>query len=253
MAMANMVFGKSKIAMLLLISVLLFMYSGCNANEAQEEDAQSGSSVLLKAASDATGQELAKLMEETQSILQKRAKLLHDNSTVTIREEKYVLIQFPEEYGSDTDAVFGTDGTSKLQFMLADGTEFATMADVKGVGIEKSVNMDDDEGYSVSIVFTKEGAEKLLAATKKASSHSISEDDIMPGADGAPLAMSDGSTIAPNSMVVMIDNQVAAAPSVDLPIESGEAIIDSFSRKDALGMAIKIQGDMLPLPLSKVE
>jgi preprotein translocase subunit SecD len=251
--MKKAVFNKSKIAVLILASVLLFMYSGCNASEKQEEADSATVSVLLKAESDASGQELAKLMAETQSILQKRAKLLQGNPAVTIREDKYFLIQFSEEYEPDMDTIFGAGELSKIQFMLADGTEFATAADVKDVGVEQSDNMDGGEGYRVSIAFTKEGAEKLLAATKKASSRSISEDDIMSGADGAPLTAPDGNAIAPDSMIVMIDSQVAAAPSVAFPIEDGEAIIESFTQKDALEIAIKIQGDTLPLPLAKVE
>ncbi len=127
-------------------------------------DFKGGVYVVMEAQTDATGSELAKLMEQTQVIIEERVNRMGlSEPVVTIEGENKIRVELP---GADNanEAIKTIGKTAQLQFVLGDGTVVLDGSNVKDAGVGK-----DNKGFNaVDLEFDKDGAAAFEEGTRKA-------------------------------------------------------------------------------------
>ncbi|MDR3071992.1 MAG: protein translocase subunit SecD [Clostridiales Family XIII bacterium] len=210
--------------------------------------------------------EVDRLMQETQSIIERRVNEMGlSEPVVTIEGKNRIRVELPGASNAE-DAINAIGKTAQLKFSLADGTEVLSGTDIKDSGIDTNKNTG---GYVVTLKFSKEGGEKFYEATKTAYENGITSSAIKKVL--SPKAAEDSTdedvwtfdpvkevtapAIAGNSIVITLDNQVISAPGVkNGPIDGTEAIIEgTFTRDEAEELSMLIRGGALPVELKEVQ
>ena len=127
-------------------------------------DFKGGVYVVLEAQTEATGSELAQLMEQTQVIIEDRVNQMGlSEPTVTVEGDKKIRVELPG--AEDADEAIATIGkTAQLQFVLGDGTVIVDGSQVKDAGIGR-----DEKGFhAVDLEFDQQGALAFEEWTRKA-------------------------------------------------------------------------------------
>lgn len=201
-------------------------------------DIKGGVYVVMEAQTDAKGDELKKLMEQTQAVIEQRVNQMGlSEPVVTIEGEKRIRVELPGAENSD-EAIKQIGKTAQLQFFLADGTPVLDGSNVKNAGITKDT---ENGGYAVSLEFDKAGSDAFAAATEKALSGSV-ESAI--------------ENVNKKAIVISLDNQIISAPVVNSVISDGKAIITSsggYPQKEATTLSALIRGGALPVALKEIE
>ena len=202
-------------------------------------DINGGVYVVMEADTDATGSELADLMDQTRAVLNNRVNAMGiSEATVSLEGEKRLRVELP---GVDDpeEAIEQIGRTAKLRFLLADGTEVLSGTDIKKAGIDTDPTHG---GYLVTLEFTSEGTEKFTEATTKASA-------------GEVTSAIDG--VSDNAIVIMLDDEIVTAPTCSEPIYQSTCTITTpnggYAQEDASNTAALINGGALPLDLHEVE
>ncbi|MCL2112029.1 MAG: protein translocase subunit SecD [Clostridiales bacterium] len=204
-------------------------------------DISGGVYVVLEADTDATGSELAELMEQTRAIIDNRVNEMGlAEPSITIEGEKYIRIELPGV--DDPEEAIQTIGTTaRLQFQLADGTVMLEGNDVTG----STVQVDQDNGgYLITLEFTNEGGQKFYEATTRAFNNDVEE----PFIEGVFDA---------NQIAIVLDDDILSAPSVtNGPISGGSAVITrggGFGQDEAIRTSTLIRAGALPVDLHEIE
>jgi SecD/SecF fusion protein len=203
-------------------------------------DIKGGVYVVMEAQTDVTGEDLKKLMEQTQAVIEQRVNQMGlSEPVVTIEGEKRIRIELP---GADNaeEAINTIGKTAQLQFIMADGTVALDGSMIADAGITQD---KEKGGYAVSLKFDKDGTTAFAVATEKAMSGQI-----ISTTDGVP-----GSAI-----MIVLDGKVISSPVVQSVISNGEAIITAgqtggFPQDEAVNLAALIRGGALPVALSEVD
>ena len=200
-------------------------------------DLSGGVYVVMKAETDATGDELSKLMEQTQAVIDERVnKMGLSEPVVTIEGENRIRVELPG--ADDPDEAIDTIGkTAQLQFLLADGSLV-----LDGSKVDSSSVQADSEngGYAVTLKFNNEGAKAFADATSTTVSGGVE-----PKIDG----------VDSKSIVITLDDDIISAPVADKEvIENGEAIITGgFDEEEAMELSLLISAGSLPVDLVEEE
>lgn len=202
-------------------------------------DIKGGVYVVMEAQTDLQGDELKKLMDQTQAVIEQRVNQMGlSEPIVTIEGEKRIRVELPGADDSD-EAIKQIGKTAQLQFFLADGTLVLDGGMVKDAGITQD---SEHGGYAVSLEFNKEGTERFADATAKALSGTVN-------------ATMDG--VHPSAIAIVLDNQIISAPVVNQKINNGQAIITGgtggFGQEEATNLSALIRGGSLPVELTEVE
>lgn len=202
-------------------------------------DIKGGVYVVMEAKTDAQGEELKKLMEQTQAVIEQRVNQMGlSEPIVTIEGEKRVRVELPGADDSD-DAIKQIGKTAQLQFFLADGTMVLDGGMVKDAGITPDT---ESGGYAVSLEFNKEGTKLFADATAKALKGDLE------------VTMED--VYDSHCIAIVLDGQVISAPRVNVAITNGQAVITSgiggFSQEEATNLSALIRGGSLPVALEEV-
>ena len=202
-------------------------------------DIKGGVYVVMEAKTDAEGEELSKLMEQTQAVIEQRVNQMGlSEPIVTIEGEKRIRIELPGAEDSD-EAIKQIGKTAQLQFYLADGTLVLDGGMVKDAGITPDT---ESGGYAVSLEFDKEGTKLFADATKKALEGSVE------------VKMED--VYAPQCIAIVLDGEVISAPVVNSVISNGQAVITNgvggFGQEEATNLSALIRGGSLPVALEEV-
>ncbi len=198
-------------------------------------DFKGGVYVVMEAQTDATGLELARLMEQTQTIIEDRVNQMGlSEPVVTIEGEKKIRIELPGAEDSD-EAIKTIGKTAQLQFVLGDGTLVVDGSQVKDAGVGR-----DDKGFNaVSLEFNTEGAKAFEEGTRKAFS-------------GQVLNPQTGAV--DNIIYIVLDDKIISNPTVGTVISGGKAqITGNFSDKEVTELAMLIRGGALPVGLKEVQ
>jgi len=198
-------------------------------------DFKGGVTVVMEADTDATGSELADLMEQTQLVIENRVNQMGlSEPVVTIEGEKRIRIELPG--AEDADEAIRTIGkTAQLLFVTGDGNVVLDGSMVRNAGVSQ-----DEYGFpAVSLEFDSEGTAAFAAATEAAYNGKI-----VNSATGA----------VDRVIYIVLDNEIISNPAVNSVIANGRAIITGrFTSDEAVELARLIRAGALPVDLNEVE
>ena len=220
-------------------------------------DISGGVSVLLEAdtAHITDERELERIMNQTQSVIERRVNEMGmSDPIVTIEGTNRMRVELPGVENAE-EATATISQTAQLKFLLADGTEVLTGADIRDSNAQMSQEVGQGP-YVVTLEFTSEGGRKFYDATSKASSGAIPQENIMQPKEGEYFTDPDGNpiNIMQNSIVIMLDENVISAPGANKPIDGSSAeITGSFTKEEAQKLSMLIRGGALPVSLQEVQ
>lgn len=203
-------------------------------------DIKGGVYVVMEAQTDATGEELSRLMEQTQAVIEERVNQMGlSEPVVTIEGEKRVRIELPGAENAE-EAIESIGKTAQLKFVTADGKVVLDGSMVENAGITQD---QEKGGYAVSLDFDKEGTAAFADATQRAVSGQI-------------VSVTQG--VPGNAIMIVLDDQVISSPVVENAIPNGKAVITGgrtggFPQEEAVNLAALIRGGALPVSLSEVD
>jgi SecD/SecF fusion protein len=194
----------------------------------------------MEAQTKATGDELKKLMSQTQAVIEKRVNQLGlSEPIVTIEGKNRIRVELPG--AEDADAAIESIGkTAQLQFVTADGKIVLDGSQVKDAGITQD---KQHGGYAISLKFNSKGAEAFKQATTD-----IMNRKIVSTTDGIPS----------DAIMIILDKEIISSPVVNDVIPNGEAIITAggtggFGEDEATNLSALIRGGALPVELKEVQ
>lgn len=202
-------------------------------------DIKGGVYVVLEADTDASGEDLKKIMEQTQAVIENRVNQMGlSEPVVTIEGEKRIRVELPGAEDAE-EAIDLIGQTAQLQFCLSDGTLVLDGSDIKTAGVTTD---QENGGYAISIEFTREGGTKFEDATRKAISGSVTS--AFEGVDN-------------RAIVILLDNEVISSPVPSEVISGGNCIITNgtlggFDVEYASNLSALIRGGALPVGLTEV-
>ncbi len=197
-------------------------------------DIKGGVYVVMEAQTDLEGEELHNLMTQTQAVIEERVNQMGlAEPVVTIEGEKRIRVELPG--AEDAEAAIEQIGrTAQLQFVLADGTPVLDGSNVK----DASTGTAQDGGYAVNLEFDSEGADAFAEATTIAYQGGVTS-----AIEGVPN----------DAIMIILDDQIISAPSVNEPISGGQCeITGQFTSDEAKNLAALIRGGALPVELVEV-
>lgn len=197
-------------------------------------DIKGGVYVVMEAQTDATGEELTKLMTQTQAVIEERVNQMGlAEPVVTVEGEKRIRVELPGAEDAE-EAIEQIGKTAQLQFALADGTVVLDGGNVK----DATTGTAEDGGYAVHLEFDSEGSDLFSQATTTAY-------------QGGVTSAVEG--VQSNAIMIILDNQIISAPSVKSPITGGQCEISGgFTQDEAKNLAALIRGGSLPVELTEV-
>lgn len=200
-------------------------------------DLQGGVYVVLEADTDATGTELASLMNQTQAVIEKRVNEMGlTNPVVTVEGEKRIRVELPGADDAES-AIESIGTTAQLTFITADGNIILTGDNVKDASTALNQN---GAGYVVTMEFDSTGASLFEAATQAIVNGEITANEQM----GLPASC----------IAIILDNEIISYPTVSSVISGGKCQIEgNFSQEEASNLAALIRGGALPVNLEEVQ
>lgn len=242
---------RNKIFAILIIIALIFGWfvsiHGLKGHSLKKDlkyglDINGGVYVLLEADTKETGTELTKTMNQTKSVLENRVNAMGiSEAQVSIEGTNRLRVELPGVEDAD-EAIKQIGRTAQLKFLLADGTQALT-----GDGIKDSQIATDSQngGYKITIDFTSAGSKAFAEATEKAYSGTVTPS----------MVDETGSTVASSAIVIMLDDEVISAPTVQEKINSMSCEITrpgGFSEAEASSLSALIRGGALPVTLTEI-
>ena len=197
-------------------------------------DINGGVYVVMEAQTDATGEELAELMDQTRAVLDNRVNQMGvAESSVTIEGDKRLRVEIPGVDNAD-EAIEAIGRTAKLTFILADGTIVVDGSNVKDAQIAT-----DGSYYKLLLEFDSEGAGLFEEGTRKALSGEVTS--VIDGVSG-------------NQIAIVLDNEIITHPNVQSVISGGNCEISgNYSKEEASTTAALIRGGALPVELVEIQ
>ncbi len=161
-------------------------------------DINGGVYVVMEAKTNQDGEELAKTMDQTRQVLNKRVNEMGTSeATVSLEGKKRIRVELPGVENAD-EAIQKIGQTAKLSFLLSDGTKVLDGKDVKNASIDTD---SEHGGYKIKLEFTADGTKKFTAATSKAASGSVK---------------SSNKDVQNNAIMIVLDKEVISSPTVEL-------------------------------------
>lgn len=198
-------------------------------------DIKGGVYVVMEAQTDAKGEELTQLMDQTQAVIEQRVNEMGlAEPVVTVEGQNRIRVELPGAEDAE-EAIEQIGKTAQLQFALADGTMVLDGSNVK----DATTGTAQEGGYAVNLEFDSEGADKFEKATQTAYSGSVT-----PAIDG----------VGAQAIMILLDDQIISAPLVQNgPISGGKCeITGGFTQEEAKNLAALIRGGSLPVELTEV-
>ena len=202
-------------------------------------DIKGGVYVVLEAKTDAVGEDLQKIMEQTQAVIENRVNQMGlSEPVVTIEGDKRIRVELPGAEDAN-EAIEMIGKTAQLEFALADGSLVLDGSDIKNAGVTTD---QEHGGYAISLEMTREGGAKFEEATRLAVSGTI---------------VSAYEGISNKSIIILLDGEVVSSPVPSEVISGGNAIITNgtmggFELEYASNTAALIRGGALPVGLEEI-
>lgn len=203
-------------------------------------DLAGGAYVVLEAETDAAGEDLDKLMEQTQAVIESRVNEMGlSEPTVTVESGNRVRVELPAAQDAQ-EALDAIGRTAQLEFVDAWGNVIVTGAEVKDAVLGFDGNsIGNDPG--ISIKFNSEGSDSFWEATKVALQHK------------GETTTNQYGTFRGDQILIVLDGEVISAPVVNEEISGGQAFISgNYTQETAAADAALIRGGSLPVTLHEV-
>jgi hypothetical protein len=248
--------GAVLVALLVVFLVIpLFFGDGSvetDENSSKSENEKGGVYYVLEAKTDVEGDKLEAMMNNIQSIIEWRVNELgFSEAVVTIEGDNRICIELPDMDNAD-QTIKSVGRVAQLKILLADGTEALNIAAC--ISNSKVVPNSNKMGYLIILELTSDGANQFYEATSKAASGAISRDEILKDADGNTATDRSGSPVQPNSIVIMLDNEIISAPTASMPLEGNEiGFTGAFTLDEANELSVLIRSGALPVAMVEVE
>lgn len=196
-------------------------------------DLKGGVYVLLEAQTDATGTELARIMEQTKAVIQQRVDGMGlSEPNIAIEGGNRIRVELAGV--KDVDEAMQLIGkTAQLAFVDPDGNAVITGKNV----VESIVQYMEDPIKGnvpvVSLEFDREGADLFYEATERLSKE---------------------SEVNKKILFIVLDNEIISSPMVNSAISGGKAQIsgDNMTIEEATRLATLIKAGALPVPLTEL-
>lgn len=200
-------------------------------------DLKGGVYVVMEAKTKAKGEDLKKLMDQTQAVIEKRVNEMGlSEPVVTIEGENRIRVELPGAKDSD-EAIKQIGKTAQLQFMTADQKLVLDGSNVKNAGVGRD---EKKGGYAVTLEFDTKGSAAFEEATRKIVNKSI--------------VSKDPQKIPADAIYIILDNKVISNPRVDSVISGGKCeITGHFTSEQATSLSALIRGGALPVELKEIE
>ena len=201
-------------------------------------DIKGGVYVLFEAQTDATGDELKTIMEQTRAVMENRVNQMGlAEPVVTIEGEKRIRVELPGAENAQ-DAINTIGRVAQLQFTLADGSLVLDGGNVKDAGTSTD---SEHGGYAVSLEFDMDGAKLFEEGTRQAL------------AGVTPIS----EEINSHAIIIFLDGEIISAPVVSNVISGGKCVITrsnvgGYTQKEAAELAALIRGGALPVELAEI-
>lgn len=195
--------------------------------------------VVLEAKTDATGEELQKLMEQSKAIINERVDGLGISEPNIFIEGKNRIRVELAGIDNPQEAIELIGKTAQLQFVDPEGEVVVTGKNVVGSEVRYNENDLGKQDIVVSLEFNKQGASNFAEATGRLAKKTSAEDRII---------------------YIILDGQVISAPVVrgesegGGPITAGKAVIEGgFDLEGADNLATLIRAGALPVEMEEME
>lgn len=192
-------------------------------------DIKGGVYVVLEADTDAKGDELKRIMEQTKEVIRRRVDAMGlTEPNIVLEGENRIRIELPGVKNAD-EAIEAIGKTAQLKFVKSNGEVVLTGNDVKNAEMTFSPQTNRPV---VALELNSKGIEAFRLATKEVSQ--------LPEPD--------------NVIAIILDDEIISAPRVEQEIPNGRAIISgSFDVDSASNLAALIRGGALPVDLIEVQ
>ena len=237
---------KSTIGFMLIVAIIVFFsYTAINGVEIGKAkipsakdsidlglDLAGGVYVLLEAQTDATGQELQKIMDQSKEIINERVNGLGvSEPNIVIEGNKRIRVELAGVKDAQ-EAIDIIGKTAQLKFIDPQNNEVITGKNIKRSEAEYQSTEEGDIPV-VALEFDKEGTEKFGQATKELVNKTNPEEKII---------------------YIVLDDQVISNPVVQSVIDDGKAVITgNFSMEEASRLATLIRAGSLPVEMKEVQ
>ncbi len=196
-------------------------------------DLAGGVYVVLEAQTDATGDELKKMMQQSKAIIDERVNSLGvSEPNIVIEGEKRIRVEIAGV--SDPQEAINLIGkTAQLQFIDPDGNVVITGEHVKESKAEYQRVSGGFEEAVVSLHLNKEGTERFREVTTRLALEQVRENKII---------------------YIVLDGQVISPPAVNDPITDGRSVITGMgSIEEASRLATLIRAGALPVEMKEMQ
>lgn len=197
-------------------------------------DINGGVYVVMEAQTDATGEELEALMDQTRAVLNNRVNQLGiAESSVTIEGTNRLRVEMPGVKDAD-EAIEAIGRTALLQFIMADGTVV-----FDGTMVKDAAVATDGAYYKILLEFDSAGASAFEEATRKALSG-----EVTPTIEG----------MESRQIGIVLDDEIITHPNVQSVISGGSCeITGGYTKEEATTTAALIRGGALPVELVEIQ
>lgn len=202
-------------------------------------DLAGGVYVVLEAKTDATGDELRKLMEQSKAIINTRVDGLGvSEPNIFIEDGNRIRIELAG-VEDPQEAIDLIGKTAQLQFVDPEQNVVVTGKNVEGSEVQTIENQIGQQEVVVSLEFDEEGTENFGEATGRLTEKTTREDRIL---------------------YIVLDDEVISAPAIKSEAEGGQAITDGkaiisggFDYESASQLATLIRGGALPVEMEELQ
>ncbi|MBR2576301.1 MAG: protein translocase subunit SecD [Firmicutes bacterium] len=203
-------------------------------------DLAGGAYVVMEAQTDATGDDLDKLMEQTQAVIENRVNEMGlSEPTVTVESDNRIRVEMPGAEDAQ-DALAAIGRTAQLQFIDAWGNVVVDGSHVKDAVFAYNNNGSVQEP-GISVTFDAQGADAFYQATVKAMGNKGTKQENKYG------------TFDCGQILIVLDDEVISAPMVQSEISGGSCFISgSYTQETAAADAALIRGGSLPVELKEI-
>ena len=227
----------------IVIGLAFFAINGVKLGDIQYKNAKEsidlgldlagGVYVVLEANTDATGDELRRMMEETKAIIGHRVDGLGvSEPNIAIEDEDRIRIELAG-LNDPQEAIELIGKTAMLEFKTPEGETVVTGKHVNSAGVIMNPSQFGGEEPVVSLEFNQEGVDLFRDATAALASEENDMDKIL---------------------YIVLDDEVISSPIVDEPINDGRAIITGgFTIESAGNLATLISAGALPVEMMELQ
>lgn len=206
-------------------------------------DIKGGAFVVLEADTDAKGEELKNIMNQTKEVIIRRVNAMGlTEPDIVLEGEKRIRVSLPG-VANTQDAIDAIGKTAQLKFVKSNGDLVITGNEVKDAKL--SFHPETQQPI-VSLELNSKGAEAFKIATRELAKL---PEKIKDPKDPTKIITNDDKRIS-----IILDDKPISSPTVSSEIPNGKAYISgNFTSESASSLAALIRAGALPVDLVEIQ